>query len=587
MSVGQRKDYADYSTIKRLCRRVDCTLVLLWRYAMLWPFVPDDSIAEFAVPYRSFWDRRNKVQLGAGPSMWGGTPPTPIPERVLDGIPGFLVWFALLFCVASAVAFPRTLLLIAALVGFYSALRFLIAGFANRRGLRLIRKWEETDWKQHYETHQHSEALPWNAVRHIVIIPNYKEPMAVLRRTLDRLKAQYEARTRLFIVLAMEAAEDEAVTKGEVLQREYSGAFAGIYFTVHPRGLPGEMQCKSANQSWAARWIKRKLVDEDRLSMDHLCVTTMDADSLWHPQHFYALTALFALNADRYNRFWQAPIRYHGNIWEINPLLRIVNAYATALELAYLAAPWWKAMPMSSYALSLRLLDSSGYWDGDVIADEWHMFIKAYFARSGQVKLESVMLPFMADATIGDNVIDELRQRYQQTLRHAWGSKEVGYMIAKMIDHPEVEFLPAFRLLLRIAHDILLAGAGWVILTAGSQLPVLLHPRIAPIDPLRLLADPALELPATLARLAADPTWILLILAGLMVVILGVVFWYQDVIVRPPRPRPMTFTERLWTLLSFPALPLLTVLVVAIPTIQAQTRLLFGIPLQFRVTKKI
>ena len=97
---------------------------------------------------------------------------------------------------------------------------------------------------------------------------------------------------------------------------------------------------------------------------------------------------LFALHEARHLRFWQAPIRYHGNIWEINPLLRIVNAYATAFELAYLASPWWLAMPMSSYALSLRLLHSSGYWDGDVIADEWHMFIKAYFARGGTVQVE-------------------------------------------------------------------------------------------------------------------------------------------------------------------------------------------------------
>ena len=45
-------------------------------------------------------------------------------------------------------------------------------------------------------------------------------------------------------------------------------------------------------------------------------------------------------------------------------------------------------MPMSSYSLSLRLLEMSGYWDADVIADEWHMFVKAFFARNGEVKVE-------------------------------------------------------------------------------------------------------------------------------------------------------------------------------------------------------
>ncbi|MCA9913476.1 MAG: hypothetical protein KC496_09000, partial [Anaerolineae bacterium] len=71
----------------------------------------------------------------------------------------------------------------------------------------------------------------------------------------------------------------------------------------------------------------------------HICVTTMDADTRWHPKHFLVLGILFALDEDRYYRFWQGSMRYHGQIWEINPLLRIVNAYATAIELSYLAAP--------------------------------------------------------------------------------------------------------------------------------------------------------------------------------------------------------------------------------------------------------
>lgn len=548
----------------------------------------ETSFVGNSVPYRANdSNRRNKVQLGVGWSLSGSAPPPPIPERVLDGMPGFLAWFALFFCIASAVAFPRTLLLIAASLGFYSALRFLIAGIANFNGLRTIKKWEQTDWRDYYERERTATSLAWHEVHHVVIIPNYKEPLRILRRTLDSIAEQYQAERRMTVVLAMEAAEEGCVRKANILMQEYAGRFAHLHFTVHPRGLPGEMQCKSANEAWAGRWIKRKLVDELGYNLDHLLVSTMDADTRWHPHHFYALTAHFALEEKRHLCFWQAPIRYHGNIWEINPLLRIVNAYATALELAFLAATWWKAMPMSSYALSLRLLEASGYWDGDVIADEWHMFIKAYFARDGQVELRRIMLPFMADATTGQNLIGELRERYLQSLRHAWGTKEVGYMIAKMIDHPEVQFWPSFRLLMRISHDILLAGAGWIILTAGSQLPIWLHPELAPFDIFAILQNPQAGLQDAAINLSADPTWILLMLAGAMVVVLGIVFWFQDVIVRPPRTTKPTIKERFWTLLSFPLLPVLTLIVVAIPTIQAQTRLLLGIPLQFRVSRKI
>jgi hypothetical protein len=388
------------------------------------------------------------------------------------------------------------------------------------------------------------------------------------------------------IVLAMESGEAGCVEKAETLQAEYARYFNHFHFTVHPRGLPGEMQCKSANEAWAARWIKRKLVDELGYNLDHILVTTMDADTQWHLKHFFALTALFALNDKRHKHFWQAPIRYHGNIWDINPLLRIINAYATAFELAYLASPWWKAMPMSSYSLSLKLLDDCNYWDGDVIADEWHMFIKAYFVRGGSMEVEKVMLPFIADATTGQNLVEEMREKYHQTLRHAWGTKEIGYMLGKMLDHPEVPFRPALRMLFRISHDILLAGAGWIILTVGSQLPVILHPEIAPFNPLDIIANPSNTASIISIGLLANPLWLALSMAIVTTVILAIVFWFQDVQVRPPRTHPQTISERLWTMLSFPLMPVLMLIVLAIPVVQAQTRLMLGQSLQFHVSKK-
>lgn len=526
------------------------------------------------MPYQSSGGRRNNVQIGVGHSVWGGSPPPPVSERTLDGIPGCAAWIALLLSLAAAVAFPYVILILAVLLSLYSAIRFLFAGIANFMGLRKIREWEAMDWYTRYEQEAGLDALDWDDVHHVVIIPNYKEEMTTLRQTLQHLAAQYEARKRMTIVLAMEAAENESIEKGECLQKEFTPYFANIFFTVHPRGLPGEMQCKSANQAWAARWVKRRLVDEMGYDIDHILVTTMDADTLWHKDYFYALTFLFATHPDRHLRFWQAPIRYHTNIWEISPPMRLLNAYATAFELAYLAAPWWIPMPMSSYTLSLRLLDSSGYWDPDVIADEWHMFIKAYFARAGKVRLERVFLPFSAYATTGDTIWQSIKNRYLQTLRHAWGSKEVGYMVAKLLEHPEIEFGPSFTLLFRVAHDILLAGAGWVIMTVGSQLTFLFHPEI-------------------LAQLTAEgirnPIFVALQASFLIISVLAVVFWYQDVSVRPPRPAhcPQTLTERLLTIISFPLMLVLTLIFVALPTLQAQTRLLVGIPLQFRVTRKI
>ncbi len=521
-----------------------------------------------------------------GRSIWGGAPLPPIQERILDGIPGFIAWLVLLLSIASAVAFPLTLTTMAALVASYSAIRFCLAGIANAMGLRRIKEWEAIDWREKYRQDRKPTSLEWEDVHHLVIIPNYKESMKILSRTLDHLSAQHNAKSQISVLLAMEAAEPESYQKAQSLHSQYHEHFANLYFTVHPRGLMGEMQCKSANLSWAVNRFFDNVVDDFAMNTDTIVLTTMDADTRWHEQHFAALTYHFAINEDRHRTFWQAPIRYHGNIWQVNPLMRIINTYATAFELAYLAAPWWMAMPMSSYSLSLNLLEESGNWDTDVIADEWHMLIKAYFATGGQVEIQHLYLPFLADSTTGANIFQSIRNRYSQTLRHAWGSKEVGYMLAKLIENPQVVSMRSLKLLLRLAHDILLAGAGWIILTVGSQLPVFFHPRIAPVQIESVMAaeDKLAQLLESIT--SSHPAWILLGISGMLMLVLVVVFQVQDYRIRPARQTAYTLGESLLELLSIPFMLVLTLLVVALPTLVAQTRLLLGIPLQFIVTDK-
>lgn len=523
------------------------------------------------MPYRSpSHQRRNNVQFGVGRATFVGVTPTRIPESVLDAIPGILAWVSLGIVILGAIYYPLLMMLGASLLAMYSATRFVFAGVAIVRGLRLVQRWNAKDWPWEYRRTADEDSLPLEKVHHVVIIPNYKEEIATLRLSLDRLAEQPNAMNVVTIVLAMEAGETEAVAKGQLLYEEYHRLFANFFVAVHPKGIHNEMQCKSANQAWAMRWAKRQLVEEQGMNIHHIVVTTMDADTLWHPRYLEALGVLFATDPNRYSTFWQAPIRYHSNVWKINPFMRLLHGYSSAWELAYLAAPWWRALPMSSYSMSLKLLDNANYWDADVIADEWHMFIKSFFKREGQLKLRPIFLPFLASATSGKNVWDSVIQRYRQTLRHAWGAKEIGYTLAQIREHPYVSRARGLSLMFRVAHDNLLAGAGWVIITLGTQLPALLHPR---------LVSENLHL----------PQFMMLQFSFLLVTIMTVFIFLVDGRIRPPRPAdlPSTRKETIQNLLSIPMLPTITLICVAFPVLQAQTQLMLGIPLQFRVTKKI
>ena len=46
-------------------------------------------------------------------------------------------------------------------------------------------------------------------------------------------------------------------------------------------------------------------------------------------------------------------------------------------------------------------INRADYWDPNVIADEWHMFIKTFFSRDGDLRLRPIFLPFYACATGG------------------------------------------------------------------------------------------------------------------------------------------------------------------------------------------
>jgi hypothetical protein len=521
------------------------------------------------VPYQSGGNRRNSVQFGVGRSVWaGGSPPPTIPERVFDGIPGFLAWLSFLLIVAGAVSAPRTVFTLAALIGTYNALRMALGGIASARGLRFIQRWENTNWREEYERRRGPDSLEWDDVLHVVVIPNYREDLVVLRQTLDRLAAQSVAKQQVAVILAMEAGEPQAASKAAVLQSEYAHCFRYLFATLHPRGISGELQVKSANSTWALRSVKRRLVDEMGYDLNHMVVTSSDADSLIHVKYLECLTCLFATSPQRHTTVWQAPIRYHNNVWDIHPALGLVHAYSSALELAFLSAPYFQPLPISTYSLSMRLIDEAGYWDTDVIADELHMFLKCFFRRGGQIDVGPIYLPFSGYAVAGDSFWEACKNRYDQSLRHAWGAKELGYTMAQMIEHPDVSFWRGAKMLLDVAHDNVMAGAGWVIITFGAQLPILLYPSL-------------------LTNSWQSSPFLLLQVSLVIVGILGILFWIIDIRERPPRRRRWTAREILLTLLSFPLLPILTLIFLALPVIDAQTRLLFGIPIRFKVARKV
>ena len=489
--------------------------------------------------------------------------------------------FVLAFALISSLVWGSIWLpipLVVMLLGFdiYWAWRSLNIGVHTIKGYRALKAAARIDWRKHYDAERitRADVLPWEDIHHIVIIPTYKESVEKLRATLGKLAESEVAHDKLLVVIAMEEADAEAPARFEILQRDFGHCFLGMIGTTHPKDIPGEVRGKSSNEAWAAKKAKHLFCDEMGFDIDLLTVTSCDADTLFHPRYFSALTYYFATNPRRYKLFWQGPIFYYNNVWDVPAPLRIQNSLGGINHLAKLVRKYTVLFPQSTYSLSMRMCHDVGYWDVDVVPEDWHMFLKCFFSLSGEVDVQPILLPVGNDGVRAHSYSRTFWEHYQQARRHAWGCTDIPYAIKQAFAHPEIPFLRRLRRVWSLTENHVLWSAQWFLITgvaanmsAGGWGGFIgLHP----------FAQHNI------------PTWFITashwILLPCMIPLVGMIV--LDMMMRPARPKrwkpwlyPVQFAQ--WALMA----PI-TLFFTALPAVDAQIRLALGRRLEYKVTEK-
>ncbi|MBM3205558.1 hypothetical protein FJZ41_01755, partial [Candidatus Shapirobacteria bacterium] len=390
-------------------------------------------------------------------------------QRFLEMLPGTLAWTVILFPLWGAFFMPRIVayFTIAFLVfWFYRSFQSAILGI---KGYLKIRQSEKTDWFKKYLKDKNKNSLPWRQIKHVIIIPNYNESVEIMAESLRALANQNGVdKKQLVVVLAMEERAAGAHDRAEELLKKFKGSFGQLTATFHPDGIVGEIKGKASNEAWAAKEIKKALVDKKGFDIKKLTITSCDADAHFHPQYFAALTYQFALNPQRYLRFWQSPICWHNNFWRVPALIRITGTLSNAGYLASIQEPDGLFFNYSSYSTSFYLLDKVGYWDTDIIPEDWHIFLQSFFHEQGKVEVNPIFLPTSIDAPEGKTYLAALKNRYQQCKRHAWGATDIPYAIKEAFKHPEISVLTRFFRVYKVVESHLIWSTNWFILTLGA-----------------------------------------------------------------------------------------------------------------------
>ncbi|HYM15663.1 MAG TPA: glycosyltransferase family 2 protein [Dehalococcoidia bacterium] len=499
-----------------------------------------------------------------------------IVTRALELLPLALAGTLITSIVWGAYFLPIPLVIM--LLGFdiYWAWRSLNMGLHTLKGFRAMKAAALVDWRHRFdaETLTRTDVIPWDDVHHMVIIPTYKESIQKLSATLGKLAESEVAREKLLVVVAMEEADAGALERFAALRRDFGHSFLALIGTTHPKDIAGEVRGKSSNEAWAARQAKRLFCDEMGFDIDRLTVTSCDADTLFHPRYFSALTYYFATNPRRYRTFWQGPIFYYNNVWDVPAPLRIQNSLGGINHLAKLVRKYTVLFPQSTYSLSMRMCHEVGYWDVDVVPEDWHMFLKCFFELGGEPDVEPILLPVGNDGVRAHSYKRTFWEHYQQARRHAWGCSDIPYAIKQFARHPEIPFLRRLRRTWSLTENHVLWSAQWFLITGvAANMSASGWGGFIGLQPFAQHNIPTWFITAS--------HWILM---PCMVPLIGMII--LDMMMRPERPRgwalwlyPVQFAQ--WLLMA----PI-TLFFTALPALDAQIRLALGRRLEYKVTEK-
>ena len=483
-------------------------------------------------------------------------------KRLLEILPGFTSWFLILFPIWGSLVIPE--LVAYYIIGFtvYWFYRSMNVAFLSIYGYLKLRANQNHSWIEEVRVFP-----DWKKVNHLIIIPTYKEPLATLKRTLQHLSQQTFPLERIHIMISFEEREGkEAKEKARKLKSEFKNKFGHLWTTFHP-DLPGEVKGKSSNTAWGAKKAKELLIDKGGKDLNYTTITSEDADVLLDKNYFAALSFHFLDDPHRYNKIWQGVLLFYNNIWKVPFLVRVFNSMSSITNL-YLNTRRDRLINFSTYSASLKMIDKIGYWDVDVIPEDWRLFFKAFYKLGGQIEVESLFLPVMADAAESTSPWQNYIAQYEQVKRWAWGVSDTPYVVINWIMDKRTPFWEKTIRTLRLIEDHFLWPVNWFAITIGALLPPLLNPKFAR---------------TILGKTLPQLTSFILTLCLLALVVMLVLNFK----LRPKSKKRLFIIGPIFELIEFVTLPLVGLIFSTLPDIDAHTRLLLGKYIEYRVTEKV
>lgn len=485
-------------------------------------------------------------------------------QRALEILPGFFSWSLILFPFWGSLVFPTVVayyVICFAVYWLYRSMNLSVLSILAHFKINASKKF---DWIKDLKK---NNPKTWDSIHHIIVIPTYKEPIATLERTISALAEQSYPLEKLHIIASFEEREGkDAQIKGKILQEKFADKFGDFWTTFHP-DIQGEIKGKSSNTCWGAKQAKKYLVDKRKLDIKKITITSEDADAIFHKHYFANLTHEFLKTDKPFNTIWQGNIVFYNNIWQVPAPIRVLASIFSVTQM-YILMRKDRLVNFSTYSTSLKHVDDIGYWDTDVIPEDYRLFFKSYFAKKGDFEVEPIFLPIYSDAAEADGTWATYVNQYEQLKRWAWGASDDAYIIKQYVLTEGIPFWDKSIRVLKVIEDHFLWPVNWFAITVSAMLPPLLNEEFSRT----ILGKTLPQVISTLLTIS---------------LVSMITIFVIDAINRPPRPNKKNIFSYIFQPLEFLLLPIVGFFFSALPGLDAHTRLMLGKYIEYKVTEKV
>jgi hypothetical protein len=386
------------------------------------------------------------------------------------------------------------------------------------------------------------------------------------------LPSNYDLSKFIVVLAGEERDKENFLSIAEQIKEKFHGQFFNLLITIHPQNLPDELPGKGSNINYAGHQAKN-LIDQLGFDYGKVIVSSFDIDTCVHPQYFAYLTYKYLTNSNPTHASYQPIAIYNNNIWESNPIVRVVASSTTFWLFTDLSRPE-RLFTFSSHSMSFKALVDVGFWDKTIVTEDSRIFLQGLVYYDGDYQTVPMYLPVYMDTVDIGQFWRSLKNQYKQMRRWAWGVEHFPWMVRqfwfKNGQGRKVPFLKKIYYLWNQTEGVYSWATAPLIILLAGHLPLWIA---STSDRATALFQNAPHILALLMRLSMGGLIVIAILYTLML---------------PTKPKDYGWQHYLIMLLQWVLVPVTLILFGSFPAVDAQTRLALGgrFRLGFWVTEK-